>query len=319
MYFFMARLVKAGHRLHLSLLAGTLGLLVTVGAGLFAYTQKLPFTTGLYWAIVTVATVGYGDVTPHNPVGRFIAVALMLTTIPVLGATFAVLTGVTVASSVRKVMQAEHHFAPGTYRLILGMHPTVPAIIHELVETKTPVVLVADIDPTLMPEAVHVVRGDPTDSRVIHKAKPAHAQHALVTAVSDADVLVSVVLLREQAPNVPIAALTHSGTVAKALQALGIDQVISIESLVAHTLAKSLETPHASQLIERLIDSDEHHLVEIAVVPAMIGQPMSTIRTARKGLVLGMVQNGTVRVGMANDPIIGSGDALMIIEPLSKR
>lgn len=34
--------------------------------------------TGMYWAIVTMATVGYGDLTPHTPVGRLIASTLIL-------------------------------------------------------------------------------------------------------------------------------------------------------------------------------------------------------------------------------------------------
>jgi voltage-gated potassium channel len=33
---------------------------------------------GMYWAIVTVSTVGYGDVTPGTPLGQLISSALML-------------------------------------------------------------------------------------------------------------------------------------------------------------------------------------------------------------------------------------------------
>jgi voltage-gated potassium channel len=33
---------------------------------------------GMYWAIVTMTTVGYGDFTPHSAVGRMIAAMLML-------------------------------------------------------------------------------------------------------------------------------------------------------------------------------------------------------------------------------------------------
>ena len=65
---------------------------VLAGAGLFALTQNLPFTTGLYWAVTTATTVGYGDVTPHNGAGRVIASAVMLTTIPMLAAVFALVT-----------------------------------------------------------------------------------------------------------------------------------------------------------------------------------------------------------------------------------
>lgn len=32
----------------------------------------------MYWAIVTMATVGYGDVVPHTPVGKFISAVLIL-------------------------------------------------------------------------------------------------------------------------------------------------------------------------------------------------------------------------------------------------
>ena len=32
----------------------------------------------IYWAIVTLTTVGYGDITPHTMVGQFVSVLIML-------------------------------------------------------------------------------------------------------------------------------------------------------------------------------------------------------------------------------------------------
>src|SRR4051794_37598376 len=54
-------------------------LLGVVAAGAaFAAVEGRPLDDGLWWAFVTVTTVGYGDVIPGPTAGRLIGVALML-------------------------------------------------------------------------------------------------------------------------------------------------------------------------------------------------------------------------------------------------
>jgi len=55
------------------LIAGTLMYIVEGPAGGFT---TIP--TAVYWAIVTMTTVGYGDITPHTPLGRILASLMML-------------------------------------------------------------------------------------------------------------------------------------------------------------------------------------------------------------------------------------------------
>lgn len=66
------------------------GVLIT--GSLVAYYAEHPvnpeFATvgdALWWGIVTLTTVGYGDIVPQTPTGRFAAVAIMITGIAVLG------------------------------------------------------------------------------------------------------------------------------------------------------------------------------------------------------------------------------------------
>ena len=66
------------------------GVLVT--GSLVAYYAEHPtnpeFATvgdALWWGIVTLTTVGYGDIVPKTPTGRFAAVAIMITGVAVLG------------------------------------------------------------------------------------------------------------------------------------------------------------------------------------------------------------------------------------------
>jgi len=78
---FWAAIVSARHQLILfySFIA-----IVMVIFGSLMYLIEGPkygFTTlnaSVYWAIVTITTVGYGDITPHTPMGRILASILIL-------------------------------------------------------------------------------------------------------------------------------------------------------------------------------------------------------------------------------------------------
>jgi voltage-gated potassium channel len=308
----LLRVFKAPHGKHVAVLLGSVAAVVLVSAELFALAENLPFTTGLYWAVTTATTVGYGDVTPHNPVGRLLASLVMLTTIPMLAAAFALVSGATAAAGVRRLLTMRTDFPDGTYRLVIGMNPIVPALLDELATVGTPVVLVADVDPTAVRDGVHVIRGDQTDEAVIGRARPADAEQALIVGSSDGDVLVSAVLLRKQAPSLPVTALVSSPAVREALRDLGIQQSVSERELVARTLAADLETPHAGEMLAQLVGNREM-LAEIEVSSA-VGKRLSAVRTEQAGLVLGLVQNGQFTLGIGDDPVIAAGDRLLIAE-----
>ena len=77
---------------------------------------------GLWFALQTITTVGYGDVTPQKPIGRFIATLVMLSGIAFLAVVTAAVTASLIESSRRRVTaKAEEgdarHFAEITDRL----------------------------------------------------------------------------------------------------------------------------------------------------------------------------------------------------------
>ena len=310
-FMLLMRVFAVPQRRHVIVLLGTVVAVVLVGAGLFALAEDLPFTTGLYWAVTTATTVGYGDITPHNPIGRLIASLVMLTTIPLLATAFALASGAAAAAGVRRILAMHTLFPEGTYRLVIGMNPAVPAILDELAGAGIPVVLAADVDPATVRSGVHVVRGDPVDEKTIQRTKPAGAEQALITGGSDGDVLVSAVLLRKQAPSLPVTALVNSASVREALRDLGVKQALSTNELVAQTLAMSLETPHAGEMIAQLTGKRDL-LAEIEPGPAAVGKTLSAVRDEHAGLVLGLVRNGEFTLGIGEDPVVAAGDLLLI-------
>ncbi len=308
----LVRLFGPHHRKHIAVLLLAAVCCVLAGAGAFAATQGLPFSTGLYWAITTATTVGYGDVTPHNAAGRVVASLVMLITIPLLASVFALASADAAAAGIRRILAMRSHFPEGRYRLVIGTNDAVPAILAELAMAGIPVVLVADTDPVGVPPEVHLVRGDPTDETVLRSARPEGAEQALITGQSDGDVLVSSVLLRKLAPRLETAALVSSSSVREALTALGVHQVISAHALIASTLAKSLEAPHAGDMLAHLVGSNSHRLSELEAGANAVGRPLSAIRDERDGLVLGLVHDGRFALGIGDDPVIQAGDRLLV-------
>ena len=57
---------------------------------------------GMWWALQTVTTVGYGDVTPQNPSGRIIAAFVMLEGIAFVTIVVAAITSIFVARAAKE-------------------------------------------------------------------------------------------------------------------------------------------------------------------------------------------------------------------------
>lgn len=87
--------------------------LVVVGSGilmwLLDHSEYPNIGRGLWWAIQTVTTVGYGDVTPAHTAGRIVAAVVMLWGVAFLAILFATITSTFVARA--ELERDERHSA----------------------------------------------------------------------------------------------------------------------------------------------------------------------------------------------------------------
>ena len=85
----LLRALRASRRKIAVFLTAVLSLLIIIGALMYLIEgEENGFTdipTSIYWAVVTLTTVGYGDMTPVTPMGRTIAVFLMACGLALLG------------------------------------------------------------------------------------------------------------------------------------------------------------------------------------------------------------------------------------------
>lgn len=88
------------------LLIAVFTVIVTIAAGVLMrvldHSEFPNVWLALWWAVQTVTTVGYGDVTPESVIGRAIATIVMLTGIGFLTVVTASITAVFVESARRR-------------------------------------------------------------------------------------------------------------------------------------------------------------------------------------------------------------------------
>jgi voltage-gated potassium channel len=296
-----------------------LGLAAVVGGGVaFATVEHVAFTTALYWAVTTATTVGYGDVIPHNGAGRAIAVVEMVTAIPLFGGVFASATALAASTRLRRALRLDEHHPPEeAFVALYGDDPVLVTVAQGLAAAGAPVLLVgrpAGEGGSAPADGVRTMPEDPTIEQVVVRSEPERARQALVACVEEASTLVTAVHLRHIAPDLAVTALVRSRPIAQALRDLGTATVISLEHLVGSLLAKSLEAPHAGELLVSLVSSEQYRLSEVELPPEHVGERLSAMRAVHGAVVLAAIHAGALTYGVADDPTLDAGDHLLVLD-----
>ncbi|MCL4495245.1 MAG: ion channel [Firmicutes bacterium] len=282
-----------------------------VAAGLFALTQHVSFFTGIYWAVTTVTTVGYGDVTPHNAAGRVIAMGTMLTAIPLAGVAFGGWTASLVSIHLRKVwglaMNKMHR-----HLVILGYSPILVHILPDLSARHTELVLIAPGDINALPTDFPHINGDPTHPHVLAQAHLPEAKQIVVLGETDGAVLMTAIEAHRIAPETPIFSITHSRRAAQTLKDLGLMHSVASQDLLGHTLATSLETPHAADFFVALLTSTRAVLREMPAPDDVLHHPLTDYVPPGPATVLAVIRQNRVILPTDN-PVIEPSDTLLLL------
>ncbi len=232
-------------------------LLLLLGTALLSFFEQITLFEAFYMLIISVTTVGYGDLAPETSTGR----ALMLAFIPV-GLLLVFGLGVSLATErlddlilrggmgrlERRIAKMKDHF------IVCGYGRLGREITNNLVKLGCPVVVIdKDRERVAEIEDALFIVGDALREDVLERAG-IHRARALVSTFSDDTLNVYLVLeASDVAPEIDVVSTASDREATRRLYLAGATRVVSPQVMGADIIAKSAYNPSVYQLMSDMI------------------------------------------------------------------
>ena len=250
------------------------------------------FADGIWWAVVTMTTVGYGDRFPVTPEGRVVGVVLMFSSIVLVSLFTAMVSSIFVARRIQEgrgleAVKFEDHV------LLCGWNSRALRTLATLdrSEQSTQVVLInqlasEDIEAIVHDQAnleIQFIRGDFTREEVLERANIRQAASVILlpdrsdaSAVGSPDqrTILAAHVMRSINPEIQVFAHLLEEKHALDLKRADVDGVVVSDAYSGELLADYVISPGTTQLVDQLVDDQISPNVRRVLVPdGFVGAP----------------------------------------------
>lgn len=299
---------------------------------------------GLWWALVTITTVGYGDISPTTGLGRVVGGFLMVGGMFTL-ALFAGIIGHSLVHALLKIREEQFRMSDYANHIVVcgwdaTTHLLLDALRSEFDLDEVRVVLFDKHErPRDLPPEFLWVHGDPTKQSELDKVRLSHASAVIVTGErtarpqeADATTILTVFTLRSlmaarkdevqhrRAPLYIVAEILDSENVDHARTA-GADEVVETRRLGSSLLAHATRFHGAADVMSDVLLAG-HHNIYVGQIPQGDGfesyhQLLMAVGPANPGvLCIGLrLRDGEDLINPPKTTAIPSGAALIYLAP----
>ena len=199
----------------------------------------------VYYVIVTIATVGYGDITPLSAEAKWFSLSVILFGTGAFTAAIGALVVPAIESRMAAAfgnMTASELNLLEDHVLVLGYGDITESLLEELGDEVDVVVVTEDtsVASHLTEDSINVLTDDPTDEAVLTDARIDAARGVVVATEDDARDVLAVLAARETNPDIRIVAAANVPTNVSKLERVGADRVISPMAIAGQLLGRSL-------------------------------------------------------------------------------
>ncbi len=285
-------------------------IIFAIGVAGFMIFEKFSLLDSIWLTVITLATIGYGDIVAHTPAGRLFTILLIMFGLGAVAYGLQATAGFFLSPAVRDLRQRRrtqrHIDELKNHFIICGAGKLVDETVKTLLEsansdshahhhfydifhtreTLLDIVVIVTPDPKF---AIHlrendllVVEGDPTDDDVLRRAGVNHAQAMMVMLDNDTESLLTVLTARSLNPDMDITAAALDEQLASKMIRVGANGVIAHYDSAARFLNNATLRPAVSEFFSTILFT---HNSAITTIPLDLAEDSPWI-----GQVIGSLQ-----------------------------
>lgn len=294
----------------------------------------LTWSDALWWSVVTMTTVGYGDLFPETPGGRYlIGFPTMLFGISVLGYLLSVTATLLIEAREKELRGMGEAFVKD--HILLIHYPGLNrarSVVNELRSdaktARTPIVLI-DAELESLPEAlahegVHFIRGVPSKPETLRRAGLDDARAAIILArdhhdpASDHHGLAVVLTLEQMSPETVTTAECVEPDHIHLFKRAGADDVVCIAEFASNLIIQETLDPGVQRVLRELTSNTYGQQVYVVAVEGersgRFGDAKSQL-SDRETLAIGLKRGDTVLLNPGIDDEVQPQDQVVCIGP----
>jgi voltage-gated potassium channel len=274
----------------------------------------------MYFTMVTVATVGYGDIVPITARARLIDAFFI---VPIRIVIWFVFLGTAYQFVIQRVIE-EFRMKRLQKQLldhvvVCGYGLSGSVAVRELLESGFDPESIVVIDPqqpaleAATALGVAGLLGDPSREDLLQQAKVRLAKAVIISVTDDATAILLTLTVRSIAPDTKIVVRIQEQTFQRQLRQAGADVIVSSTKIGGLLLADAVESNHIVPFVNDLLSARGRvTLLERPAAEHEIGCWSNALAGA---VVIGLVRDGRMLSFYEEPPcLVEAGDLLMVIQ-----
>jgi len=269
------------------------------------------YLDSFYWSIVTVTTVGYGDIVPHTHFSKLLTIFLILSGVIAVSLFTAVVTSNLIKKTIFNLKEWQKVDNLNKHLIICGYKPQLKLLIKDFLRKNKRLTIkdIVIIHNSLTPEIeimlselqdIKFVEGDFSEEEILKKAKVQKASKVIImsenTETSDSKVLATTILLKSFNHNMYIIAEIINPKFESYLEKIGCDEIILSEEYNKYLISKAIIDPGISKVVGNLIMNENFKIITKKIYNQTFQEVFDTL-LKENIILIGIIENyGNINV-----------------------